>query len=265
MPRAALQLPWRPPPNNDFLPTRADIDAVADGATSLIVNTPNNPTGMIYSPETLGVVAEAANRHDLAILSDEVYETQVWEGKHVSIRELPGMANKTLVIGSMSKGHGMTGSRIGWLVGPENIIAALSEMATVTTFGIPGFIQESAIFALSQGRELEKKVAEPFRSRRAAALDVLSKQNKVGLVSPRGAMYLFLDIRSTGMTGKDFAENLLREERIAVMPGGHFGRAASGYVRVAMTAETGRFVDALSRLVAFASRRQARTQSPALC
>ncbi|MDK3072493.1 pyridoxal phosphate-dependent aminotransferase [Sedimentitalea sp. JM2-8] len=242
-------------PEDGFQPQAADLDTAATGATSLLVNSPNNPTGVIYNRDTLGGIADVCTRHDLWLISDEVYDTQVWEGEHVSPRALPGMAERTLVVGSMSKSHAMTGSRCGWIVGPADAISHLIDLATHTTYGVPGFIQDAAVFALNQGAPLEAEIAEPFRRRRALAQTILAGQNAVVPVPSQGAMYLMLDIRATGMTGEEFADALLETHRIAVMPGESFGTAASGHVRVAMTIEDGAFADALTTLCGFAAGR----------
>jgi arginine:pyruvate transaminase len=237
-----------------FQPRAEDIDAAAaeTAAKSLLINSPNNPTGVVYSRATMEAIAEVCRKRDLWLISDEVYDTQVWEGEHLSPRALPGMAERTLVIGSMSKSHAMTGSRIGWIVGPEETIGHLVNLATHTTYGVPGYIQDAASFALAQGDTLEAEIAEPFRRRREKARAVLARQNAVALVPAQGAMYLMLDVRSTGMSGDDFAEALLSAHHIAVMPGESFGNAAAGHVRVAMTIADDDFIAALQQLVAFA-------------
>ena len=238
-----------------FQPRAADLGAAASGARSLLVNSPNNPTGVVYSDATLQAIAGLCQHHDLWLISDEVYDTQVWEGTHISPRSLPGMAERTLVVGSMSKSHAMTGSRCGWLIGPEDLITQAINFATHTTYGVPGFIQDAAVFALSQGAAIEAEIAEPFRRRRALAQDILAGQNAVGLIPSGGAMYLMLDIRATGLSGQDFADALLDQHHIAVMPGESFGTAAAGHIRVAMTIDDGRFADALTTLVRFAEDR----------
>jgi arginine:pyruvate transaminase len=240
---------------NAFQPRAADIAAKAEGAKSLLINTPNNPTGVVYSRSTLESIAEVCRAQDLWLVSDEVYDTQVWEGAHISPRALPGMADRTLVVGSMSKSHAMTGSRIGWIVGPEKIVADLINLATHTTYGVAGFIQDAALFALQQGADFETEIAEPFRRRREIARKLLAEQNTVGLVPSAGAMYLMLDIRSTGMSGEDFALALLERHHIAVMPGESFGNAAAGHIRVAMTIEDSAFGAALRTLCQFAAER----------
>ncbi|MCR8550250.1 pyridoxal phosphate-dependent aminotransferase [Salipiger sp. P9] len=244
-------------PARAFLPDPQRIAEAAQetGAASLLINTPNNPSGAIYPRATLEGIAQAAEAADLWLISDEVYDTQIWEGAHLSPRALPGMAARTLVIGSMSKSHAMTGSRIGWVAGPEEAIARLYDLSVNTTYGVPGYIQDAALFALRQGTPLETRIAEPFRRRRALAQQILAQQNSVGLVPSGGAMYLFLDIRATGLSGESFAHALLDERRIAVMPGESFGASAAGFVRVAMTVPDADFAAALETLCAFAETR----------
>ena len=235
-----------------FQPRASDIEAHAAGAKSLLVNSPNNPTGTVYSRATLESIADVCRRHDLWLISDEVYDTQVWEGEHLSPRALADMAERTLVVGSMSKSHAMTGSRVGWIVGPEAVVESLINLATHTTYGVPGFIQDASTFALNQGPAFEEDIAAPFKRRREIAREIIARQNTVGLIPAQGAMYLMLDIRATDMTGQEFAYALLDAHHIAVMPGESFGEAAAGHVRVAMTIEDSAFAAALETLCGFA-------------
>ncbi|MCU9837050.1 pyridoxal phosphate-dependent aminotransferase [Ruegeria sp. WL0004] len=237
-----------------FQPRAEAIGTEADGAVSLLINSPNNPTGVVYGRETLEGIARVCRDRDLWLISDEVYDTQIWEGAHLSPRTLPGMAERTLVVGSMSKSHAMTGSRCGWIVGPEEAISHLITLATHTTYGVPGFVQDAAVFALGEGRDLEEEIAAPFRRRRELAQHILAGQNAVRLSPAQGAMYLMLDIRATGLSGEAFAAALLETHHIAVMPGESFGKAAAGHVRVAMTVADDAFAMALKTLCHFAAQ-----------
>jgi len=243
-----------------FQPRAADLAAAAPGARSLLINSPNNPTAVIYSRATLEGIAGVVQDHGLWLISDEVYDSQIWEGDHLSPRALPGMAARTLVVGSLSKSHAMTGSRVGWVCGPEAAIAHLTDLQTNTNYGIAGFVQQAAIFALAQGAAFEAQIGAPFARRRAITLDLLARQNVVRAAPMQGAMYAMLDVRATGMSGEGFAQALLDAEHIAVMPGESFGAAAAGHVRVAMTVGDDAYADALARLLAFA---QARAEVPA--
>ncbi|WP_171124900.1 MULTISPECIES: pyridoxal phosphate-dependent aminotransferase [unclassified Ruegeria] len=249
----AIARPVQTTAEDAFQPCAERIDEAAEGAVSLLINTPNNPTGVTYSRQTLEEIAKVCRRRDLWLISDEVYDTQVWEGDHISPRSLPDMIEQTLIVGSMSKSHAMTGSRCGWIVGPEDVISHLINLATHTTYGVPGFIQDAASFALTAGVAMEEEIAAPFRRRRAKAVEILAAQNTVGLVPAQGAMYLMLDIRATGQSGEGFANALLDTHAIAVMPGESFGDAAAGHIRVAMTIDDDRFASALQTICNFAS------------
>ncbi|MEM6593954.1 MAG: pyridoxal phosphate-dependent aminotransferase [Pseudomonadota bacterium] len=239
-------------PEAAFQPSFTDIAKQARGARSILVNTPNNPTGVVYSEDTINDIARACCEYDLWCISDEVYDTQVWEGAHISPRKGDGMAARTLVVGSMSKSHAMTGSRVGWVAGPSEVIAHMINLATHTTYGVAGYIQDAAVFALGQGPALEDKVGAPFERRRAIGQRLVAGQNLVKLVPSGGAMYLMLDMRATGLSGEEFANRLLDAHQIAVMPGESFGASAAGHIRVAMTVEDEAFERALGTVLRFA-------------
>ena len=234
-----------------FLPERAALETACTGAVSLLINTPNNPTGAVYPRETLEVIADVVTAQDMWLISDEVYDTQIWEGTHLSPRALPGMADRTLVVGSMSKSHAMTGSRVGWLIGPQDAISCAIDLATNTTYGVPGFLQDAALFALD-AEGLDIKVGTPFQRRRDIAQRVLSNHPAVRAVPAQGAMYVMLDVRRTGLSGEAFANALLDTHRIAVMPGESFGTSAAGHLRIAMTVADDRFEAALQTICQFA-------------
>ncbi|MEM6478886.1 MAG: aminotransferase class I/II-fold pyridoxal phosphate-dependent enzyme, partial [Pseudomonadota bacterium] len=176
----ALAQPVPCAPEAGFMPRAADIAKAAQAASrprSLLINTPNNPTGVVYDRETLEGIARACRDHGLWLFSDEVYEGQVWAGRHLSPRALPHMSERTLVIGSMSKRHAMTGSRVGWIVGPAPVIEHLINLATHTTYGVPGYIQEAAAFALALGPAFEDEISAPFRRRREIGARLIAGQS----------------------------------------------------------------------------------------
>lgn len=243
-------------PEDGFQPDAATIEAaLAPDTRAILINTPNNPTGAVYSRASLEAIADLARRRDLWVVSDEVYHTQVWAGRHVSPRALPGMTDRTLVIGSMSKSHGLTGFRIGWITGPREAVALVSDLAISTNYGLPGFVQDACLHALTspEGAAAETALADLYRSRRDAALDVLRGAEGLIVRPSEGGMYIMLDIRPTGHSGEAFGARLLEREGIAVMPGESFGHAAAGHLRVALTVPEPVLRDALSRLAALAA------------
>jgi len=235
-----------------FQPQRADIEPLAKDAKSLLINSPNNPTGVVYSRETIEMIADVCVRNDVVLISDEVYDGQVWSGEHISPRSLPNIAENCFVIGSMSKSFAMTGWRLGWIIGPEEAIERIQDLSTINTYGVPGFIQDAATYALTHGTKLEDEVASVFRNRLELAKEVLKDETQIRQIPAQGAMYLMLDIRATGLTGDEFASELLTTEHIAVMPGESFGASAGGHIRVAMTVPDDQFISALRRVIGFA-------------
>ncbi|MEM8882419.1 MAG: aminotransferase class I/II-fold pyridoxal phosphate-dependent enzyme, partial [Pseudomonadota bacterium] len=154
---------------------------------------------------------------------------------------------RTLVIGSLSKSHAMTGSRLGWIVGPDVAIKNLINLTTHTTYGVAGFIQDAGEFALKRGQILEDQIAAPFRRRHASAMRRLTDRG-IDTVPSNASMYLMADIRPTGLSGEDFAHRLLDTHNIAVMPGESFGDAARGHIRIALTVADDRLHAALDTL-----------------
>ena len=241
---------------NNFQPTADDLTPLSQ-AKSLLINTPCNPTGTVYSRQTIETVSDAVKDNDLWLISDEVYDSQIWDGAHISPRMIDGMIDRTMVVGSMSKSHAMTGSRVGWLIAQEGIIEKLIDLATVTTYGIPGFLQDAALFGLSLGEEFEAKIGAPFRRRRALAERMFGNDPFLRMIPSSGAMYTMLDVRSTGLTGDEFAAQLIDTHRIAIMPGESFGSAAAGHVRIALTIDDAQMEEAFKTIKAFAAERAA--------
>tara|TARA_R110002096_G_scaffold46032_3_gene122997 strand:- start:3245 stop:4387 length:1143 start_codon:yes stop_codon:yes gene_type:complete len=235
---------------NGFQPQRAELMAATKGARCLMVNSPNNPTGAVYTRETMDMIADVCIQNDLWLISDEVYATQVYVGEHISPRDLPNMVERTIVVGSFSKSHLMTGFRIGWVVAPTNVIDALLSMANATTYGSPQFIQDAGLKALQLGGS--EQVAALYKERRDLAVAAFADA-PIPLVAPQGAMYVMVDVRATGLSGDEFANQLLDAQGIAVMPGESFGQGAAGHIRIALTVNNEKLTDAFMRINAFAT------------
>ena len=218
---------------DSFQPDPAAIEkAIEPNTRAILINTPNNPTGAVYTRAHLEAIADICRRHDLWLLSDEVYWT-IAHGEHISPRSLPGMAERTLVINSMSKSHGMTGWRIGWLTGPEPLITQLISLNLVSTYGLPDFVSRAAIEALENDWGVEE-IARIYDTRRLAFLDAIRGINGITVRGSEGGMYVMLDIRAVEPDDEAFAWGLLNAEKVAVMPGSSFGDAASGCIRISL-------------------------------
>ena len=229
--------------------TEAIRKALQPNTRAILINTPNNPTGAVYSRKSLEGIADICRKNDLWLLSDEVYWT-LGGGEHVSPRALPGMADRTLVINSMSKSHGMTGWRIGWLTGPEEIITLLISLNLVTTYGLTDFVSRAAIEALEQGYGV-KEITERYAARRNVWLEEMRGLNNVVVRGSEGGMYVMLDIRAVEPDCEKFAWAFLDAEKVAVMPGASFGDAAAGHIRISLCQQEDVLKEAASRLKRF--------------
>ena len=241
-----------------FQPRAEAIEAALKPNTkAILINTPNNPTGAVYSRESLEAIAELCVRRDLWLLSDEVYWT-LGGGHHVSPRSLSGMAERTLVINSMSKSHGMTGWRIGWLTGPESLITLLVSLNLVTTYGLTDFVSRAATEALENSYGV-KEIAERYAGRRKVFLDAVRGLNNVTVRGSEGGMYVMLDVSAIEPDCEAFAFAFLDKEQVAVMPGASFGEAAAGHIRISLCQPEDVLQEAAARLRRFVStyRREA--------
>ncbi|MBN9233728.1 MULTISPECIES: pyridoxal phosphate-dependent aminotransferase [Phyllobacteriaceae] len=241
-----------------FQPDAKTIEAaVRPNTRAMLINTPNNPTGAVYSRKSLEGIADVCRRHDLWLLSDEVYWT-LGGGEHLSPRALPGMAERTLVINSMSKSHGMTGWRLGWLTGPEELVALLISLNLVTTYGLTDFVSRAAIEALNNDYGVDQ-IAALYARRRKLFLNAVHGMNDVTVRGSEGGMYAMLDISAVEPDDEKFAWAFLENENVGVMPGSSFGDAAAGHIRISLCQPEPVLLEAAERLRRFVSayRREA--------
>jgi arginine:pyruvate transaminase len=237
---------------NGFQPdAKAIAAAIRPNTRAILINSPNNPTGAIYTRQSLETLSALCIEHDLWLLSDEVYWT-LGGGEHISPRSLPGMAERTLVISSMSKSHGMTGWRIGWLTGSADMIALLISLNLVTTYGLTDFVSHAASEALENGYGV-KEMAETYGRRRKVLLNAMRGTNDIVVRGSDGGMYVMLDVRAVEPDCERFAWALLEAEKVAIMPGASFGEAAAGHVRISLCQPEEVLQEAASRLRRFAS------------
>lgn len=241
-----------------FQPDAKAIEAaVRPNTRAMLINTPNNPTGAVYSRKSLEGIADICRRHDLWLLSDEVYWT-LGDSEHLSPRALPGMDERTLVINSMSKSHGMTGWRLGWLTGPQELVTLLISLNLVTTYGLTDFVSRAAIEALNNDYGVER-IAALYAGRRKLFLDAVRGMNNVTVRGSEGGMYAMLDISAVEPDDEKFAWAFLDRENVGVMPGSSFGDAAAGHIRISLCQSEPILLEAAERLRRFVStyRREA--------
>jgi len=243
-------------PERGFHPDPAEIEAAVDGTTAAIfLNTPHNPTGAVLDRDTLAAIAETAKRHDLWVISDEVYASLTFEGTHVSPAALPGMAERTVVVSSLSKSHAMTGWRVGWLVGPETLIEPhVANLLLCMLYGLPAYNQDAGVAALTEASgDLDAMRAE-YRARRDTVRAALADAPGLVCHVPEGGMFIMVDIRETGRSAFEFAAGLLDRENVSVLPGDGFGPSAAGHIRISLTADRDRLTDACERIARHAQR-----------
>ena len=216
----------------------------------LLLNFPCNPTGAVMPLESLKEVAAIAIEHDLAVITDEIYSELLYEGEHVSIASLPGMRERTLFLHGFSKAFAMTGWRVGYACGPRAIIDAMMKLHQYAIMCASTMAQEAALEALRHGEKEMAKMRESYRERRNLIVDGL---NRIGLecVMPKGAFYAFPSVRSTGLGSEEFAEQLLKAEKVAVVPGVAFGASGEGFVRCCYATAASELIEAVDRMGRF--------------
>ncbi|KFB09767.1 pyridoxal phosphate-dependent aminotransferase [Nitratireductor basaltis] len=243
----------------DFEPDPDKIASAIQPETRMIlINSPNNPTGAVYSRKTLEAISELCIEHDLWLVSDEVYWTINTPGSHLSPRSLPGMKERTLVINSLSKSHGMTGWRVGWLTGPSEMIRALISLNLVSSYGLADFVSRAAAIAVEEKHGVSQ-IAERYAKRRRVFLDEIAGLNGIVQRGVDGGMYVMLDISAIEPDCEAFAWGLLNDENVAIMPGTSFGASAEGHVRISMCQDDEILREAALRLRRYILQRSAGT------
>ncbi len=230
----------------------ANIEKTVNGKTrAIIINSPSNPTGVVLPFENLLEIAELAKKHDLWVVTDEVYRTIVFDGSFRSILEIPDMKERTILIDSLSKRFSMTGFRVGFVCAPKEVAAAVATLQENVNSCACMFAQYASLTALEQSAPLEQAICRTFESRCTAMTAELQKSPKLQLGAPASTFYLFIDIRKTGLSSEEFAYRLLDEKHIAVVPGNAFNKAGEGYIRIACTLSEEKLVAAAKEIVAF--------------
>ena len=237
---------------HDFRILAEDIDRViTPHCKALLLSFPTNPTGAILHAVDLEPIAELCRRHDLIVLSDEIYSELVYDGrKHVSIASLPGMKERTILLNGCSKSYAMTGFRVGYACAPVSIIEAMMKIHQYAIMCASIMSQEAAIEALENCQKEVEIMRADYERRRNYVVDRL---NEIGLTchSPKGAFYAFPDITSTGLKSMNFSLQLLRSKRVAVVPGNAFGVSGEGFVRCCFATGLDKLKEAMDRISEF--------------
>lgn len=227
--------------------------AVTPRSKVLILSYPNNPTGAVMEKEDLEALLPVILRHDLLVLSDEIYGRLTYGPRHCSIAELPGMKERTVVIGGFSKSFAMTGWRLGYALGNQEIIGQMIKLHQFTVMCAPSVSQYAAIEAMAQENDDVEAMREAYDQRRKFLYHEL-RQLGLPCFEPQGAFYLFPDIRKYGLSSREFALKLLQEEKVAVVPGDSFGECGEGFVRISYAASLPNLKEAAGRISRFLSR-----------
>ncbi len=230
------------------------VEAVITPRTkAILLGYPNNPTGAVMSYENMVAVCEVARRHDLLIISDEIYDRLVYGVEHVCVPSLPGTWERTVLLGGFSKDYAMTGWRIGYAAAPAELLAPMRKIHQYTIMSAPTTAQAAALAALTNGDSCVQEMVEEYDRRRRLIVDGL---NSIGLpcFEPQGAFYAFPSVAHSGMTDEEFAALLLEEEQVAVVPGSAFGAGGEGYVRCSYATAYEKIEEALERMARFVRR-----------
>ncbi|MDX3926460.1 MAG: pyridoxal phosphate-dependent aminotransferase [Shinella sp.] len=239
---------------NGFHMKAADLErAVTPQCRVLLLNTPHNPTGAVLTAGEIAEIGDVCRRHDLWIVCDEVYEELVFSGRFASPFDDPVLAERTVVVSSISKSHAAPGFRSGWAVGPAEFADRLLSVSETMLFGGQPFIADMTAYALDNPVDTSARMRRSYTERAGRIAAGLAVPGLVAL-PPEAGMFILLDVSGTGMSGEDFAWRLLREEHVAVMPGFAFGEAAQGFVRLSLTVPDENIDEACRRIAALASR-----------
>lgn len=236
---------------NEFRLTAQELrDAITDRTKILVLPFPNNPTGAIMERKNLEEIAEVILEKDIFVISDEIYGELTYKEKHVSIVNIPGMQERTILINGLSKSHAMTGWRLGYACGPREIIAQMLKIHQYAIMCAPTTSQYAAVDALKNGDEDVQQMREAYNQRRRYLMYAFRNMG-LDCFEPYGAFYVFPCIKEFGMTSEEFAERFLAEEKVAVVPGTAFGDSGEGFLRISYAYSLENLKEAIGRLERF--------------
>lgn len=239
---------------NDFRLTAQELEnAITDKTKILVLPFPNNPTGAIMERQDLEAIAEVIRKHDILVMSDEIYAELTYKEKHVSIVEIEGMQERTILINGFSKAYAMTGWRLGYACGPRAIIEQMLKLHQFAIMCAPTTSQYAAVEALKNGDDDVREMCTAYNQRRRFLMNAF-REMKLECFEPFGAFYVFPCIKEFGMTSEEFAERFLAEEKVAVVPGTAFGDCGEGYLRISYAYSIDNLKLAIGKLADFVGR-----------
>ena len=242
---------------NEFRLTAEELEnAITDKTKVLILPFPNNPTGAIMEREDLEKIAKVIKKHDIYVMSDEIYSELTYKGEHVSIASIEGMQERTILINGFSKAYAMTGWRLGYACGPESIIKQMTKIHQFAIMCAPTTSQYAAVEALKNGEADVKMMRQAYNQRRRFLLNAFKEMN-LECFEPFGAFYVFPCIKEFGMTSEEFATRFLEEEKVAAVPGNAFGESGEGYLRISYAYSLDNLKIAMERLKRFIEKLRA--------
>lgn len=239
---------------NEFRLTAEELEnAITDKTKVLILPFPNNPTGSIMEKEDLESIAKVIIKHDIFVISDEIYSELSYKNKHISIASIDGMKERTILINGFSKSYAMTGWRLGYACGNKDIIAQMTKIHQYAIMCAPTISQYAAVDALKNGDEDVEKMKKSYNQRRRFLMNAFKKMD-LECFEPFGAFYVFPCIKEFGMTSEEFATRFLEEEKVAAIPGTAFGDSGEGYLRISYAYSLEKLKIAMDRLKNFVTR-----------
>ena len=221
---------------------------ITERTKAIVINTPNNPTGNCFTKETMENIARVAREKDLIVISDEIYTLYSFQNPFMSMLQVAGMRERTIVINSFSKDFTMTGWRIGHIIAPDYIVNVIRQISEKLVFTYPSVSQRAALYAMEHRHEIQPAMREEYKSRVFYAAERINKIPNMSVLSPKGTFYLCFNIKKTGLSSAEVSDRILKEAHVLTLPGSAFGDCGEGYIRIACTVGVDKLAEAFDRI-----------------
>lgn len=221
---------------------------ITERTKAIVINSPNNPTGSCFTRETMENIARIAIENDLVIISDEIYSLYSFQNPFLSMLQIDGIKDRTIVINSFSKDFTMTGWRIGHIIAPDFLINAIRQISEKLIFTYPSVSQRAALYAMEHRHEIQPEMREEYKNRVFYAAKRINQIPNMSVLDPKGTFYLFFNIKKTGLSSAEVADRILKEAHVLTLPGNAFGNCGEGYIRIACTVGVDKLAEAFDRI-----------------